>query len=287
MRRRNCPYLGLQYDSSTCHAFPSEHNYCHKVNVPGPVDLDFQSSVCLTEDHIDCPIYNGVEEFLPAPEVTPIRRGLLRCGCIFASIAIMSAVVALAAPFLTGSSGVGTLFQLLGEPTVESFFTPTPLVLQTESPTETATALVEGCTPPAGWLPYTLQAGDDLVAIARQLGISLMDIQQANCNLDLLQLVAGDVIYLPLTGEMQASPTSTPSPTATLLPTSTQTDTPVPTETEIPTPTPTITRTPYYPPTSTSPPIPTPRPPRRTDPPAPQPTEPEDRPTSTPPPVRP
>jgi hypothetical protein len=285
MRRRNCPYLGLQYDSSTCHAFPSEHNYCHKVNVPGPVDLDFQSSVCLTEDHIDCPIYNGVEEFLPAPEAAPVRRGLLRCGCIFTAIAIMSALVALAAPLLTGSSGVGTLFQLLGEPTPESFFTPTPLVLPTDLPAATATDLVEGCTSPIGWLPYTLQAGDDLVAIARQLGISLLDIQQANCNLDLLQLVAGDVIYLPLTGVMQASATSTPSATATLLPPSTQTDTPVPTETE--TPTPTITATFYYPPTPTSPPIPTPRPRRPTDTPAPQPTEPEDRPTSTPPPVRP
>ena len=285
MRRRNCPYLGLQYDSSTCHAFPSEHNFCHKVSVPGPVDLDFQTAVCLTEDHIDCPIYNGVEEFLPSPESPPVRHGLLRCGCIFAAIAILSAIVALTAPFLTGSSGVRTLFQILSEPTTESFFTPAPPVIQIDLPTETATVLAEGCGPPAGWLAYTLQAGDDLVAIARNLGISLPDIQQANCNLDLLQLVAGDVIFLPLTGVMQSSATSTPSATVTLPPPPSSTFTAVPTETE--TPTPTITATFYYPPTRTSPPTPTTRPRRPTNTPAPQPTEPEDRPTSTPPPVRP
>lgn len=285
MKRRNCPYLGLQYDSSTCHAFPSEHNFCHKVSVPGPVDPDFQASVCLTEDHIDCPIYNGVEEFLPAPETAPIRGRLLRCGCIFTFIAIMSAMLALAAPFLTGSSGVGSLFQFLGGPTPESFFTPTPLVIPTILPEPTATVLAEGCTPPAGWVPYTLQAGDDLVAIARQLGITLNDIQQANCNLDLLQLVAGDVIYLPLIGVVPLDSTSTPSPTATLLPSATATGTPVPTETE--TATPTRTATLYYPPTRTSPPTATTRPRRPTEPPAPQPTEPEERPTSTPPPVRP
>lgn len=292
MKRRNCPYLGLQYDSSTCHAFPSDHNFCHKVSVPGPVDIDFQSAVCLTEDYLDCPIYNGLEEALPSTQSPSIKRNLLRCGCIFGAIAIFSVLVALAAPTLTGSSGVRGFLQFLAGPTREVFYTPThPAPIATEpAPTPTVPQDITSCMPQAGWEPYVLQAGDDLVAISSQRGLDLTQVSQGNCNLDLLTLVAGDVIFLPFLGEAVATPTSTltetpqPSPTATLEPLPTDTFTPSPTPTI--TPTSTRTATPYYPPTRTPPPPPPTRRPRPTNPP-PQPTRPEERPTATPPPVRP
>lgn len=297
MKRRNCPYLGLQYDSSTCHAFPSDHNFCHKVSVPGPVDIEFQSAVCLTEDYLDCPIYNGIEEALPSTQSTSIKRNLLRCGCIFGAIALLSVLVALAAPSLTGSSGVRGFIQYLAGPTREVFYTPTHTmasVIELEN-TPTAPPAVTGCQPHADWVPYLLQAGDDLVAIASQRGVDLAQVSQGNCNLDLLTLVAGDVIFLPPPGEQAATPPSTPtstltetqspSATATLEPLPTETGTPTPTFTE--TSTPTRTATLYYPPTRTPPPPPPTRRPRPTNPPAPPPTQPVDRPTATPPPVRP
>jgi hypothetical protein len=298
MKRRNCPYLGLQYDSSTCHAFPSEHNYCHKVSVPGPVDLEFQSSACLTENYLDCPIYNGIEEELPSNTTSSLRRSILRYGCIFAAIALGSVLVALAAPTVTGSSGVRSFIQFLAGPTQEVFHTPTMSVGGVVETVATATLIIpaSSCNVPQGWTPYPLQAGDDLVAIANQRGIDLAAISQGNCNLDLLTLVAGDVIFLPPpVGQTEtAQPSLTPvptetvpppaSPTVTLEPSQTATFTPTPTATE--TPTPTITATFYYPPTPTSPPPPPTRKPRPTNPPPP-PTQTEERPTSTPPPVRP
>ncbi len=297
MKRRNCPYLGLQYDSSTCHAFSSEHNYCHKVSIPGPVDLDYQSAVCLTESHFDCPIYNGVELELPSQPEARLKRSILRYGCIFAAIVIFSVIVALAAPSVSGSSGVRTFLQLLGQPTPERFFTPTPAISLIEQvpPTITATftpmVATDACTPPDGWVRYILNAGDDLVAIATQRGIDLAGIQSGNCNLDLVSLVAGDEIFLPLPASPMVTDTLSPSPTlapsATLAPSGTATPLPTPTVTFTPSPTdtatPTITAT-RIPRTRT--PTPPPPPTRRPRPPA-EPTQPEDRPTSTPPPARP
>lgn len=297
MKRRNCPYIGLQFDSSTCHAFPSDHNYCHKVSVPGPVDIEFQAAVCLTEDYLDCPIYNGIEESLPSNPNQTFKGKLVRCGCIFGAIALLSIFVALIAPSLTGSSGVRSFIQFLAGPTREVFYTPTPNIVQVVEPLATETAVVpEGsCNVPQGWGPYVLQAGDDLVAIANQRGVDLVGVSQGNCNLDLLTLVAGDVIFLPLpVAQVETpQPTLTASPTETIPPSPTETFVPLPTDTFTPTSTPTITPTPtrtrtsYYPPTSTPPPPPPTRRPRPTNPPAPPPTQPPERPTSTPPPVRP
>lgn len=298
MKRRNCPYLGLQYDSSTCHAFSSEHNYCHKVSVPGPVDLDFQAAVCLTESHFDCPIYNGVEVELPAQPEARRRQGLLRYGCIFTAIAVFSILVALAAPSVSGSSGVRTFLQFLGQPTPEVFYTPTPStsLLELLPPTLTRTPVSTPCTPPSGWVRYTLNAGDDLVAIASQRGIDLTGIQSGNCNLDLFSLVAGDEIYLPLpvfSGVTDTlSPSATVAPSATLAPSDTPTALPsptasyTPTPTDTPTPTLTPTNTPTRAPRTRTPTPPPPAPTRRPKPPA-EPTQPGVRPTSTPPPARP
>ena len=291
MKRRNCPYLGLQYDSSTCHSFPSDHNFCHKVSVPGPVDIEFQTAVCLTEDYLDCPIYNGVEVVLPSAPSTPIKRGILRCGCIFGGIAFLSILVALAAPSFTGSSGVRNVLQLLGAPTQEIFYTPTSStnVAEQFAATHTPTLPVTRCTTPEGWTAYLLQAGDDLVAIANQRGVDLAAVSRGNCDIDLMTLVAGDLIFLPLSG--MPSATETLAPTVTLAPSATNTLEPLPTETFTPTPTdtetstPTITATRFYPPTATQPPPPPTRRPRNPNPPPP-PTQPPDRPTATPPPVR-
>jgi len=304
MKRRNCPYLGLQYDSSTCHAFSSEHNYCHKVSVPGPVDLDYQSAVCLTESHFDCPIYNGVELELPSQPEARLKRSILRYGCIFAAIAIFSVIVALAAPSVSGSSGVRTFLQFLGQPTPERFFTPTPAINLIEqqpptlTPRSTPMVATDACTPPDGWVRYTLNAGDDLVAIATQRGIDLAGIQSGNCNLDLFSLVAGDEIFLPLpaspmvTDTLDTTATAAPSltlaPSATLAPSDTPTSLSSPTASFTPAPThtatPTITAT-RIPRTRT--PTPPPPPPTRKPKPPAEPTQPEERPTSTPPPARP
>jgi LysM repeat protein len=53
------------------------------------------------------------------------------------------------------------------------------------------------CTPPAGWVAYTVQNGDSLGVLAQQTNVTAQQIATANClaNPDVIE--AGQVIYLP------------------------------------------------------------------------------------------
>ncbi len=53
------------------------------------------------------------------------------------------------------------------------------------------------CTPPAGWIPYTIEAGDSLGALAQDTGTTMQDVITANCLSDPDTLFTGQVIYLP------------------------------------------------------------------------------------------
>lgn len=157
---------------------------------------------------------------------------------------------------------------------------PTETALPTATPTlpPTATAVPSGslCGPPAGWVLYTVQAGENLYRISLRYDVSLAQMRQANC-LASNDIYAGQRIYVPyLTPsptEAVATPTSPPpSPTP-------DTPTPVPpTATLEPSP----TATPV-PPTATPEPSPTSPPPAETPvPPTPTPTPLLEPPSATP-----
>ncbi len=63
------------------------------------------------------------------------------------------------------------------------------------------------CTPPAGWLPYTVRAGDTLYSLAWRAGTSPLLIQQANCLVG-DALPVGRTLYLP--PQFFATPTRVP-----------------------------------------------------------------------------
>jgi hypothetical protein len=71
--------------------------------------------------------------------------------------------------------------------------TPTNTPLPTDTPLPPPTA----CFPRAGWVPYTVLQGDTLFSISRRAGVSLIEMQTANCILDASAIYAGQVIVVP------------------------------------------------------------------------------------------
>lgn len=107
----------------------------------------------------------------------------------------------LATPFIP------TVFVLSPTPfTVEML--PSPVPSPTQGPTPTPpSVLYPTCTPPRGWLPYQVRAGDTLYNLAWRAGTSPLLIQQANCLVG-ETLTPGRIIYLP--PQFFATPTRVP-----------------------------------------------------------------------------
>jgi len=136
------------------------------------------------------------------------RRGNL---LVYAGIGVL--VFALGAVL-----GMFVLSQLIRppvSPTAEPFApteapSPTSVTLVTMTPTAgvepTATPSIEPPAPtvtatpcgpvPAGWVPYTVRAGDTLFGLASQVGLSQESVVQANCLVS-PELLTGQVLYLP------------------------------------------------------------------------------------------
>jgi LysM repeat protein len=143
----------------------------------------------------------------------------------------------------------GSLLFVPGQP-------PTPPVVQ--------------CSPPRSWVIYIVQPGDTLNQISRLYGVSVAQLQYANCLGGSSLIKSGDRLYVPNVPTRTPSPTHTftPSPlpteTPTLLPTTpaptvvppTHTQ-PAPSPTDTPTATPTATQSPTTTPTSEDTPTPT------------------------------
>ncbi len=105
------------------------------------------------------------------------------------------------------------------------------------------------CGPPPGWIVYTVQPNDNLFRLSQAFGMSMYDLQRANCMGNSTLLLAGSRIYVPNvpTRTPMATATNTPAPA----PRPTQTPTrPQPTATSIPTSSPAPTMVPTA--TSTS-----------------------------------
>lgn len=135
-------------------------------------------------------------------------------------------------------------------------------------PRPTATSVP--CGPPTGWVVYIVQAGDTLFHLSQVHGVSVAELQLANCMGQSNLLKTGQKLHVPpgpprsATASLTrtASPTRTPtgataslssaSPSASLSATSTLASTPTNTATPTETPTPTHTATSTGSPTPTS-----------------------------------
>ncbi len=183
-------------------------------------------------------------------------------------------------------------------PTTTSTATNIPTPSETvPPPTNTPLPTATECSPPTGWVRYTVQFGDSWFSLSQLYGLSTLQLQQANCLDSSSGLYVGQQILLPYLIAFPTSPPATPltaSPTSrdsleasptlteaavTLIPATQPFETPSPTQPE-PTvtyaqptrtaPPPTVTRFPSTPlpptpvtptVTQTIPPLPTPAPP--------------------------
>lgn len=118
------------------------------------------------------------------------------------------------------------------------------------APAPAPTVAPTRCYAPRGWVHYTVQQGDTLYHISQLFGITVYQLQKANC-LSSTVIKPGQKLYVPNV----PTRTSPPTETETAPPTSTPTPSPVPTDTPSPTPLP--THTPTVTSTATAPPIPT------------------------------
>ena len=117
----------------------------------------------------------------------------------------------------------GTLLYL---PPIEA--TRTPLPALTETPVQ--------CGPPIGWIKYRIQAQDTLFRISLNYGVSVPQLQFANCMGNSTFLRTGEFIYVP--NVATRTPDFTPTPTGTNIPAPTstpETETVEPTATSDPT----------------------------------------------------
>lgn len=123
---------------------------------------------------------------------------------------------------------------------------PTPVTFPTLTPLP--------CGPPPGWIRYIVQKGDTLFKISLMYGVSVPQLQAANCLGNSTLIYAGTVIFVPNVPPRitpTRTPTATTKPPTNTPPPNTKTPTPPPpttvppspTNTEVPPPTEDLTAT--------------------------------------------
>jgi hypothetical protein len=103
------------------------------------------------------------------------------------------------------------------------------------------------CGPPAGWIRYTVQAGNTMYSLSQAYGVSITQLQFANCMLtNQYSLSTGQSLWVPnvATRTPRATATATLTPVSIIFPTITRTATVTPTASKVPTSTMTSTNVP-------------------------------------------
>lgn len=190
--------------------------------------------------------------FTPSPTTTPtFPPPLTTCpppeGWISINIAVDDTLESLAQTYGTTPEMLATANCLI----TNGLLPGTILYVPMPPPIPTATNVpVVQCGPPAGWVLYTVQKGDTLYSLGLAYGVTVAQLQTANCLGSSTIIRAGNQIYIPNV------PTRTPIASATASTTASATTTPTVPATHTPTDLPT--------PTNTIPPSDTPLPPSPT-----------------------
>jgi LysM repeat protein len=232
-----CPYLGLIDDPETYTTFPSSRNHCQCARPSAAIQLDQQSSFCLTGNHVACPVYiKAVAQPAGAPANGGLqwRAGVLTAGITLLIILAVAIVVGIrqrglssnaaasnwtpvvahvplaTTPFLAVPSRMATEASPLGEQATQL---PRPTLTATATATSTATATATAtpkpptptlspqptlaCPPPQGWVAYEVQPNDNLFRLGLAYGVTVRDLQAANCLGDSVMIEIGQTLYVP------------------------------------------------------------------------------------------
>lgn len=155
-----CPYFGLPEDPQTRLLTPGEAGFCHKAASPDAVRFSHQRTHCLSENHINCPVF-ARERISGLPKdiqqnIQPSRRMGWQGWIVVALILVLGGVVTgmmlWDGSTATESEGAGDLNDgvaavLTSTMTITS--TPIPTLTPTSRPSATATALPPTVTPQA------------------------------------------------------------------------------------------------------------------------------------------
>lgn len=91
------------------------------------------------------------------------------------------------------------------------YLPPAPVVEETPIPTLTPVL----CGPPTGWVPYTIKANDTLYLLSVYFGVSIYELQLANCMGTSTLIRTGDILYVPRYPVFLPTETLTPIPSLT------------------------------------------------------------------------
>ncbi len=137
---------------------------------------------------------------------------------------------------------------------------PKPTATLTRVPLPSFTSIP--CGPPVGWVRYIVKPADTLFKLSSSLGVTIFQLQNANCLGNSQFIMAGETLFVPYVPNITAaSPTFTPQPTViknTKIPTKLPTQTPLKTNTPVNTAIPTATILPSLVPTEITPSAPLP-----------------------------
>ncbi len=142
-----CPHLGMLDDPSTVTLFPSDANYCAYCRQPAIPNYAHQSTYCLSQNYVKCPIRAGTSpDRMPAKlrwhRYTGVDRAAFLKGAIGGAIALMLAlffilwmpgIISDALLTLAPTSASGGNWPTL-TPSLTSMYTATPTSTSTDSP---------------------------------------------------------------------------------------------------------------------------------------------------------
>jgi len=270
-----CTYLGLQDDPKTALEFASDGNFCHHALPAAPPNPGHQKAFCLSNEHISCPVFLLSEKRpLPKDVIFHDYKRNLNKKVVYRGILLAILFVLLAAALVGawGLKGILSTPIVVPEGTIRVTSIQPPLVIVTNrsisptspgpptNPTSTLIPTVSDCTPPDGWILYTVIPTDSIFRLSLIFGISVTELLSVNCLGDDIILRPGDQIYVPsFLTSTPAIDTQSPTPTDTLQPKPTSPPRPRPTFPIRPTRTspPANTPTPVIPTSTPPPPSPT------------------------------
>ena len=227
-----CPYLGMAGDPKSVLEFPSDGNFCYRVKKAAPVRISHQEKYCLVSAHVDCPIYRtDGSQSMPAMYLGKSKPAFSRFG-IIRTFGIIIIVVLSVFGFILlkqsiqsrGESYLGTQtagdrqgqISLTKEPggiQGQVYQNPTPGLVGSGEREETRAA----CIAPPGWVVYVVKPTDSLVRLSLIYGVTVAQLQRANCLGDRVLVYPGDELFVPgptATPRMSATPTVTATRTA-------------------------------------------------------------------------
>ncbi len=207
MKKNTCPFLGLQEDPTTALNFPSEGNYCHKAQPNAVINRVHQQNFCLTERHIQCPVYKTAK---PVPLPFNLASHTLsnahnRRILAIASIPVLLAFIAVAVmAWNVFGASLGLFNKPIpqtgadhSQPSAWKLFTDTATPFTPITPTPLSEPQAVSCPLPQGWIPYQVNPTDLLFRLSVVYQVSVEELQRVNCLGNQSVILPGQTIYLP------------------------------------------------------------------------------------------